>query len=145
MKLSFFPLIATFLAIGTSGLGVTSVTPLPLTPVAHWSLEAQRAIVPPPAGVGNKFPGEAAVYMGIVHVAMHDAAIAIQGTYRPYAITLTAPAGTAPAAAIAAAAHGVLVALLPTQRGDLVLPSIITVTHRGRRGAPLTRRDDREY
>ena len=75
--------------------------------------------MPPPAGVGNKFPGEAAVYMGIVHVAMYDAAVAIQGGYRPYAISLTARADTSPAAAIAAAAHGVLVALLPTQRGDL--------------------------
>jgi hypothetical protein len=27
----------------------------------------------------------------------------------------------------------------------LVLPFIITVTHRGRRGAPMARRDDREY
>src|SRR5206468_1526208 len=80
---------------------------------------AQRVIVPPPAGVGDMFPGEAAVYMGIVHVAMYDAAVAIQGGYRPYAISLIAPADTAPAAAIAAAAHGVLVGLLPTQQADL--------------------------
>ena len=119
MKRAFFAIIATLLAIGTTGLGMTSVTSRPLTPVAHWSLEAQRAIVPPPAGVGNKFPGEAAVYMGIVHVALHDAAVAIQGGYRPYAITVTAPADASPAAAIATAAHGVLVALLPTQRADL--------------------------
>lgn len=112
-------IIAILVAIGIIELGVTSVTSLPLTPVAHWSLEAQRAIVPPPAGVGNKFPGEAAVYMGIVHVALHDAAVAIQGGYRPYAIAVTAPADASPAAAIATAAHGVLVALLPTQRGDV--------------------------
>jgi hypothetical protein len=35
--------------------------------------------VPPPGGNGNKFPGEAAVYMAIVHVAMYDAAVAVQG------------------------------------------------------------------
>ena len=123
MKRAFFAVIATLLTIGTTatfrGLGVTSVASLPPTPVAHWSLEAQRVIVQPPAGNGNKFPGEAAVYMGIVHVAVHDAAVAIQGGYRPYAIAVTAPADTSAAAAIAAAAHGVLVALLPTQRGDL--------------------------
>jgi len=90
-----------------------------LAPVAYWSLEAQRAIVPPPAGVGNKFPGEAAVYMGIVHAAIYDAAVAIEGGFRPYAIALTAPVGTSPAAAIAAAAHGVLVGLLPEQQKDL--------------------------
>ncbi len=40
---------------------------------------------------GNKFPGEAAVYMGIVHVAIYDAAVAIEGGYRPYAPTPAAP------------------------------------------------------
>ena len=89
------------------------------TPVVDWSVEAQRAIVPAPAGVGDKFPGEAAVYMGIVHAAMYDVAVAIDGGYRPYAIALTALADTAPAAAIASAAHGVLVGLLPTQIADL--------------------------
>jgi hypothetical protein len=89
------------------------------TPVIDWSLEAQRAIVPPPAGVGNKFPGEAAVYMGLVHAAMYDAALAVQGGFRPYAIALTASKDTSPAAAIAAAAHGVLVGLLPAQQTDL--------------------------
>jgi hypothetical protein len=119
MIVAFFALIATLLAIGTSALSMTSATSRPLTPVAHWSLEAQRAIVPAPAGNGNKFPGEAAVYMGILHVALHDAAVAIRGGYRPYAIAITAPTDASPAAAIAAAAHGVLVALLPTQRGYL--------------------------
>lgn len=106
----------------TRGLDLTpqakAVSPA-LAPVVDWSLEAQRAIVPPPAGVGNKFPGEAAVYMGIVHAAIYDAAVAIEGGFRPYAIALTAPVVTSPAAAIAAAAHGVLVGLLPTQQSDL--------------------------
>ena len=122
MKRAFFAAIATLLAIGTTatfrGLGVTPVTSLPRGPVVDWSLEAQRAIVPPPAGNGNKFPGEAAVYMAIVHVAMYDAAVAVQGGYRPYAIAHRTSTPTSPAAAIATAAHGVLVGLLPTQRGD---------------------------
>ena len=66
--------------------------PAATTPVAFWSTEARCAIVPAgPGGVfgsenfGNKFPGEAAVYMGIVHVAIFDAAVAIEGGYRPYA------------------------------------------------------------
>ena len=60
--------------------------PAATTPVAFWSTEARCAIVPAgPGGVfgtenfGNKFPGEAAVYMGIVHVAIYDAAVAIEG------------------------------------------------------------------
>ena len=63
-----------------------------------------------PENFGNKFPGEAAVYMGIVHVAIYDAAVAIEGGYRPYAIRLTAPADTSSAAAIATAAHNTLTA-----------------------------------
>src|SRR6266496_3660452 len=125
MRRTLFTVVAALLVTETTvalrGLVLTShaVASVRLTSVAHWSLEAQRAIVPPPAGVGNKFPGEAAVYMAIVHVAMYDAAVAIQGGYRPYAISLAAPADTSPEAAIAAAAHRVLVALLPTQRGDV--------------------------
>jgi len=123
MKRPLLAVSATLLAIGTTapfgGLSVTPAAAVPATPVAHWSLEAQRAIVPPPSGRGNTFPGEAAVYMGIIHVALHDVAVAIQGGYRPYAIAVTAPPDASAGAAIATAAHGVLVALLPTQRGDL--------------------------
>src|ERR1700756_2909647 len=66
--------------------------PAAKTVVAYWSTEARCSIVPAgPGGVfgaenfGNKFPGEAAVYMGIVHVAIFDAAVAIEGRYKPYA------------------------------------------------------------
>jgi PAP2 superfamily len=121
MKHTSFAAIATLLAIGTTatsrGLGVTSAMSLPRGPVVDWSLEAQRAIVPPPAGNGDKFPGEAAVYMAIVHAAIYDAAVAVQGGYRPYAVARRTSTPTSPAAAIATAAHGVLVGLLPTQRG----------------------------
>jgi hypothetical protein len=94
--------------------------PAAATPVAFWSTEARCAIVPAgPGGVfgaenfGNKFPGEAAVYMGIVHVAIYDAAVAIEGGYRPYAATPKAPPGTSAQAAIATAAHDTLVGLQP--------------------------------
>ena len=89
-------------------------------PVIEWSNEARRAIVPPgPAGVfgpenyGNKFPGEAAIYLGIVHAAMYDAAVAMAGGYRPYAAALTSPTETSAAAAISTAAHHTLVGLQP--------------------------------
>jgi hypothetical protein len=86
------------------------------TPVAYWSTEARCAIVPPTAGpenFGNKFPGEAAVYMGIVHVAIYDAAVSVEGGFKPFLPTPRAPAFTSPAAAIAAAAHDTLVGLQP--------------------------------
>jgi hypothetical protein len=73
--------------------------------VADWSLIAQNAIV----AVGRRFPGEAAVYMGIVHATIYDVVVAIEGGYRPYAITPTVHPNTSVEAAIAAAAHRVLV------------------------------------
>src|SRR5262245_53313298 len=89
------------------------------SPVIDWSNEARRAIVPPgPGGIfgtenyGNKFPGEAGVYMAIAHVAIYDAAVAIQGGYEPYAVALSAP-DASPAAAVATAVHHVLVGLQP--------------------------------
>jgi hypothetical protein len=51
--------------------------------------------------------------MAIVHAAIYDAAVAIEGGYEPYAIALAAPANTSSAAAIATAAHHTLVGLQP--------------------------------
>ena len=99
--------------------------PAAATAVAFWSTEARCAIVPPgPGGIfgrenfGTKFPGEAAVYMGIVHAAIYDAAVAIEGRYRPYAPTPKAPPKTSPEAAIAAAAHDTLMGLQPQLGAD---------------------------
>ena len=50
--------------------------------------------------------------MGIVHVAIYDAALAIEGGYEPYAIGIHAPDASS-AAAVATAAHHVLVGLQP--------------------------------
>jgi hypothetical protein len=94
--------------------------PAATTPVAFWSTEARCAIVPAgPGGIvgsenfGNKFPGEAAVYMGIAHVAIYDAAVAIEGGYQPYTTTPTAPPNTSHEAAIATAAYDTLTGLQP--------------------------------
>ena len=117
-----FTVAAALLALGSASatpsirLGQRAeAAPLSATSVIDWSNEARRAIVPAgPGGIfgsenyGNKFPGEAAVYMGIVHAAMYDAAVAIEGGYEPYAIGLSAPAAS-PEAAIATAAHHTLV------------------------------------
>lgn len=83
--------------------------------VIDWSTEAQRAIV----GVAGIFPGEAAVLMGIVQAAVYDAVVAIEGGARPYAMRPAVPSGASAEAATAAAAHGVLVGLLPAQRSTL--------------------------
>jgi hypothetical protein len=98
---------------GSGGVPQAKAATLAATPVIDWSNEARRAIVPPGAGpenFGNKFPGEAGIYMGIVHAAIYDAALAIEGGYQPYAIGLVAP-DASPEAAIATAAYRTLLGL----------------------------------
>jgi hypothetical protein len=94
--------------------------PAATTTIAYWSTEARCSIIPAgPGGVfglenfGNKFPGEAGVYMGIVQVSIYDAAVSIAGGYKPYAATPRAPARTSPDAAIATAAYDTLTGLQP--------------------------------
>ena len=110
-------------AVVVVGLGVAA--PFAPTPsaetsdhgraVADWSLIAQNTIV----AVGKKFPGEAAVYMGIVHAAIYDAVVAIEGGYRPFAIAPHVPPKTSVDAAVAAAAHRVLAGRFHDQQFDL--------------------------
>jgi len=83
--------------------------------VADWSLIAQNTIV----AVGKRFPGEAAVFMGIVHATIYDVVVAIEGGYRPYAITPTVPPNTSVEAAVATAAHRVLVGRFQDQQASL--------------------------
>jgi hypothetical protein len=128
MRRAMFGLAAAaLLAVGTASATANAQrtphadpAPLAATPVVVWSNEARRAIVPAgPGGIfgaenyGNKFPGEAAIYLGIVHAAIYDAAVALEGGYQPYAVSVTAPANTAPEAAIATAAHHTLIGLQP--------------------------------
>jgi hypothetical protein len=86
-------------------------------PVIYWSNEARKAIVPPSAGVenyGRRGPADAAVYMGIVQVAIYDAAVALEGGYEFYAQynpPIIVPPNTSSAAAIATATHHTLVGL----------------------------------
>src|SRR5438477_796575 len=110
-KISIMQLLIT-LALLIGHAPGTNAADLGAAPVIDWSTEARRAIVPSTAGpenYGNKGPGEAAVYMGIVHAAIYDAAVAIEGGYEPYAIALHALRETSSAAAIATAAHHTLV------------------------------------
>jgi hypothetical protein len=133
MKLRTTLFVSLLAAVAFVGTGPSAAAPPPATqcapaahfaagttPVAFWSTEARCAVVPAGAGgvngpenFGSKFPGEAAVYMGIVHVAIYDAAVAIEGGYRPYTATPTAPPNTSPEAAVATAAYDTLTGLQP--------------------------------
>jgi PAP2 superfamily len=57
----------------------------------------------------------------MMHAAIHDALNAIERRSQPYALDAQAPAGSSPEAAVAAAAHDVLVAVFPQLPSNLGL------------------------
>jgi hypothetical protein len=73
--------------------------------IIEWNQLLQQNIGGPP------FP-QLRTY-AMVHIAMADAVVAIEGVYRPYRARVWAPRGASAEAAAAQAAHDVLVVLLP--------------------------------
>lgn len=65
------------------------------------------------------FQTEGLIFMAFVQAAVYDATVAIDGGYEPYGFSLFAPQGASADAAIAAAAHDVLVYLFPGQKAAL--------------------------
>jgi hypothetical protein len=85
--------------------------------VVLWSEIAEAAIsasptAPPPA---LRPPATSAVFAGIVHGAMYDAVASIDGRLEPFATRVSAPPGASIEAAVAQAAHDVLVVRVPGQ------------------------------
>jgi len=112
-KTSILPLLIALVLLSARAYAI-DVSP---DPVIRWSTEARKAIIPPSAGpenYGRRGPSDAAVYMGIAHVAIYDAAVALEGGYEFYAQydpPINVPPNTSAAAAIATAAHHTLVGL----------------------------------
>jgi hypothetical protein len=73
--------------------------------IIEWNDLLQRNITGPPIGQPRNY--------AILHIAMADAVIAIEGRYRPFHAQVWAPSGASAEAAAAQAGHDVLVALLP--------------------------------
>ena len=78
--------------------------------VIDWNANAADATIAA-CFLGGYGPQEARMY-AMMHVAVHDALNGIDRRSRPYAVSLSAPPGTSPAAAVAAAARDVLVTVL---------------------------------
>src|SRR5215203_5761929 len=76
--------------------------------VLVWNENAGRAAIAACTSPFGNGPAEARLY-AMTHVAIHDALNAIDRRSRPYAYDDRAKRGTSPAAAVAAAARGVLV------------------------------------
>ena len=81
--------------------------------VTDWALIAQNTIVP------TVFVGGQVAYSPLAPLAMYDAAVAIEGGYRPYTASVFAPVGADLTAAVATAAFRVLHERFPAQQMSL--------------------------
>jgi hypothetical protein len=73
--------------------------------IIEWNDLLQRNIGGPPLGQPRSY--------AMLHIAMADAVVAIEGQYRPFHAQVPAPSGASAEAAAAQAGHDVLVSLLP--------------------------------
>ncbi len=109
---------AALIACGGMEEGSVTVTVTGPNAVSQWNEIATNTINLPATATGT--PEEqrpnTTVDLATVHVAIYDAVMAITGTHLPYAITPTAAAADASQeAAVAAAAHRVLLGLFPSR------------------------------
>ena len=62
-------------------------------------------------------PAEGHTLFAYVGIAVYDSVMAIEGGYEPFAVDIDAPDGASAEAAVAAAAHRILLHYLPAQAG----------------------------
>lgn len=79
--------------------------------IIDWNQRAQQLIGGPPFSQVRQY--------AMVHVAMADAVVAIEGQYEPFRVLTSASSGASSEAAAAQAAHDVLVFLIPGATADL--------------------------
>jgi hypothetical protein len=118
------PLIGALVA--TAAIGALPATaaahdrggPAPRTAVVHWNEITQREVVPPPPAAAVPPPSSMSV-MAPVQLAVYNAIVAIEGGYQPYGPPLRRRSGASVDAAVATAAHDVLVRYFPARRDAL--------------------------
>jgi hypothetical protein len=105
-------------AMATTRAGGPQASGPPDVSIANWDSVAMQAFtaaaLPPPDGH---------VIFAYTAIAMYDAVVAIEGGYQPFAVDLDAPADASPEAAVATAAHAVLVHYLPAQQATIFDPA----------------------
>jgi hypothetical protein len=111
------PIAIALLAGTMSVVPVTTIVAAdPTDMVTDWNANAVDAIGnangATPPGLGH-VPPLAPIELAMVHIAIYDAVNAIDGTHQPYLEGIHAPPTASRAAAVAQAAHDVLVGLVP--------------------------------
>ena len=90
----------------------------PDTSVAAWDAIGTQAF-----SAAALTPAEGHVIFGYVAVGVYDSVVAIKGGYEPFAVDVRAPRGASAEAAVAAAAHRILVHYLPAQGPTILDPA----------------------
>ncbi|GAC1644744.1 MAG: vanadium-dependent haloperoxidase [Candidatus Dormibacteraceae bacterium] len=95
----------------------TAPTAAPIAPTAvfTWTGVAQRVAITN----AKQLQTQSLIYIAYVEAAIYDAAVAIGGRYEPYLAKIAAPPGASLDAAVASAAHDVLVRYFPDQAGAI--------------------------
>jgi len=102
--------VAAVVVLAVLGLGTPAGTADPAeNSVTHWTRIAEQFI---PIG---RPPASSEVLMGTVQAAIYDAVAATEGGMKPFMASVQAPPGASTDAAVATAAHDVLVARVPLQ------------------------------
>ena len=102
--------VAAVVVLAVLGLGTPASTADPAeNSVTHWTRIAEQFI---PIG---RPPASSEVIMGTVQAAIYDAVAETEGGLEPFMASVPAPRGASTDAAVATAAHDVLVARVPLQ------------------------------
>ena len=119
MKLRIVLAAALVLAVALSLGSTTSSSATGDNAVVHWSGIAESAISAGATPTTLRPPASSTVLAAMVHGAMYDAVVAIEGDFVPFATGVSAPAGASIDAAVAQAARDVLVVRVPAQAGSV--------------------------
>jgi hypothetical protein len=113
-------LVAAVVALG--GATTSSANPRPAGPpdtyVASWDAVGAQAFT-----AAALTPAEGIPIFAYVAIAVYDSVMAVEGGYEPFAIHVDAPDGASAEAAVAAAAHRILVHYLPGQQVSILDPA----------------------
>ena len=122
-------LAAAAVALGASTTSSAKGHPTgpPDTYVTNWDAIGTQAF-----SAAGLTPAEGHTIFAYVAIAVYDSVMAVVGGYNPFAVDVDAPAGASAEAAVAAAAHGILVHYLPVQAPTILDPayaaSLATIT-----------------
>ena len=102
-------------AFGQSQQSASAVKPAPPGAVIAWNAIAQRAAIT----VAKQYQTQSMIYIAFTQAAVYDAVVAIEGGYRPYVLKVGRKPGASLDAAVASAAHAVLIHYFPAQQAAL--------------------------